>query len=60
LQSSVRHTVVLGCLKVHTHARCILAWVKVHSSTSQSSSQQCMQKTQRRAHCSLYNTCWIN
>ena len=29
------------------------------SLASQPSSQQCMQRTQRRAHCSLYNTCWI-
>ena len=27
------------------------------SLASQPSSQQCMQRTQRRAHCSLYNTC---
>jgi len=29
------------------------------SLASQPSSQQCMQRTQRRAHCSLYNTCWM-
>jgi len=29
------------------------------SLSSQPSSQQCMQRTQRRAHCSLYNTCWM-
>jgi len=33
---------------------------KVHTvQASQPSSQQCMQRTQHRAHCTLYNTCWM-